>query len=168
VSAEIHTSAPRHGAATPNGSVDDRSGSGSYTAGRGLAVQRGRTSDRRAGAHLLVTSPTESPLAWAQDTTAVPEQGRPQPRLRQLMGVCGWAAVLGALGLVIGIRGFFADLTGAAPGWFEPTMIVVGVAGIGLTVGAFAAVHRRRLPYILLGAATVVLAYSMLVTITAL
>jgi len=84
------------------------------------------------------------------------------------MGVCGWAAVLGALGLVIGIRGFVADLAGAAPGWYEPTMIVVGVVGIGLTVAAFAAVHRRRMPYILLSAATVVLAYSMLVTVTAL
>jgi hypothetical protein len=168
VSAEIHTSAPRHGAATPNGSVDDRSGTSSYTAGRGLAVQRGRASEHPSGAHLVVGAPAEGPLAWAQEATAAPEQGNEPPRLRQLMGVCGWAAVLGALGLVIGIRGFIADLAGAAPGWFEPTMIVVGVAGIGLTVGAFAAVHRRRLPYILLGAATLVLAYSMLITVTAL
>jgi hypothetical protein len=96
------------------------------------------------------------------------EQGRRQPRLRQLMGVCGWAAVLGALGLVIGIRGFVADLAGSAPGWYEPTMIIVGLIGIGLTIGAFAAVHRRRMPYALLGAATVVLAYGMLVTVAAL
>src|SRR5215831_421019 len=30
------------------------------------------------------------------------------PRLRQLMGVCGWAAILGGVGLVIGIRDLIA------------------------------------------------------------
>jgi hypothetical protein len=170
VSADIHTSAPRHGATTTNGAVaDDRS-----AIARGVAVQRGRvgafehsTGAHPSGAHLLVPTPADAPLSWARDTTAG-EQGHPSPRLRQLMGVCGWAAVLGALGFIIGIRGFVADLAGAAPGWYEPTMIIVGMAGIGLTVAAFGAVRRRRLPYALLGAATLVLAYALLVTATAL
>jgi hypothetical protein len=87
--------------------------------------------------------------------------------MRQLMGVCGWAAVLGGLGLVIGIRGFIGDLMGFAPGWYEPTMIVTGAVGIGLTVGAFVMVHRRRLPYALLGAATGVLLIALILTANA-
>jgi hypothetical protein len=87
--------------------------------------------------------------------------------MRQLMGVCGWAAVLGGLGLVIGIRGFIGDLMGFAPGWYEPAMIVTGAVGIGLTVGAFVMVHRRRLPYALLGAATGVLLIALILTANA-
>jgi hypothetical protein len=83
-----------------------------------------------------------------------------------MLGVCGWAAVLGTLGLVVGVRGFIADLMEATPGWYEPVMIGVGLVGILLTVGAFATVHRRRLPYLLLSAATVVLAYAILLTVT--
>jgi hypothetical protein len=87
--------------------------------------------------------------------------------MRQLMGVCGWAALLGGLGLVIGIRGFIGDLMGKAPGWYEPSMIVVGILGIGLTVGAFVTVNRGRLPYALLGAASAVLLTALFFTVMA-
>jgi hypothetical protein len=86
------------------------------------------------------------------------------PRMRQLMGVCGWAAVLGGLGLVVGIRGFIGDLMGLAPGWYEPTMILIGLVGIGLTVGAFVTVRRRRMPYALLGGGTAVLILALVLT----
>jgi len=83
------------------------------------------------------------------------------------MGVCGWAAVLGGLGLVVGVRGLIGDLMGLAPSWYEPSMIVVGLIGILLTVGAFVTVHRRRTPYLLLGASTLSLVYAMVLTATA-
>ena len=108
------------------------------------------------------------PIAWARPTSdGLPVVSSPQPRMRQLMGVCGWAALLGGLGLVIGIRGFIGDLMGKAPGWYEPSMIVVGILGIGLTVGAFVTVNRGRLPYALLGAASAVLLTALFFTVMA-
>jgi hypothetical protein len=107
-------------------------------------------------------------LTWARPTSdGLPIVQREQPRMRQLMGVCGWAALLGGLGLVIGIRGFIGDLMGQAPGWYEPTMIIVGILGIGLTVSAFVTVNRGRLPYALLGAATGVLLTALFFTAAA-
>jgi hypothetical protein len=84
--------------------------------------------------------------------------------MRQLMGVCGWAAVLGGVGLVIGIRGLFGVLAGDPPGWFEPAMIVAGGLGIGLTVAAFLTVHRARTPFVLLAASSLVLVAGMTLT----
>jgi hypothetical protein len=108
------------------------------------------------------------PLTWARPTSdGLPIVQREQPRMRQLMGVCGWAALLGGLGLVIGVRGFIGDLMGQAPGWYEPSMIVVGILGIGLTVSAFVTVNRGRLPYALLGAASAVLLTALFFTAVA-
>jgi hypothetical protein len=115
-----------------------------------------------------VVTAGERVFTWADDSTTVPVVGGRQPRLRQIMGVCGWAAVLGAIGLVVGIRGFIADLMSTTPSWYEPMMIGVGLTGIALTVGAFVSVHRRRTPYILLGAATLVLGYAIFLTFQAL
>jgi hypothetical protein len=107
---------------------------------------------------------TSTMLAWTDDSRSLPRVESSQPRLRQMLGVCGWAAVLGAIGLVVGIRGFYADLMDATPNWYEPMMIGVGLTGIALTVGAFISVQRRRTPYILLSAATLVLAYAIFLT----
>jgi hypothetical protein len=106
-------------------------------------------------------------LTWAaSETRQLHEVEAPQPRLRQIVGVCGWAALLGVLGLAVGIRGLLADLIDYTPSWYEPMMIGIGLLGIGLTAGAFVSVHRRRTPYILLSAATVVLAYAIFLTIS--
>lgn len=132
---------------------------------------------RSATGTLTVPAPAQrerEPISWTTGTTtpAVSRAGaraaRPEPRMRQLMGVCGWAAVLGGVGLVIGIRGLIGILAGDPPGWFEPAMAGTGALGIGLTVGAFLTVHRSRAPWILLGAASVVLLAAMAVTSKAL
>ncbi len=163
MSADTHTSTPRHGAHTTAAGVDERYAGNSYeTARRGRLAT---VADENA-ASPVPTGAGE--LSWDRDSTAVPVVPAPQPRLRQMLGVCGWAAVLGALGLVVGIRGFVADLMEATPGWYEPVMIGVGVVGIALTIGAFATVQRRRMPYVLLSAATVTLAYAILLTVTTL
>lgn len=107
------------------------------------------------------------PLTWASPTSSDGLPIVPQPRMRQLVGVCGWAAILGGLGLVIGVRGFIGDLMGKAPGWYESAMIIVGILGIGLTVGAFVTVNRGRLPYALLGAASAVLLIALIITANA-
>jgi len=86
------------------------------------------------------------------------------PRLRQLMGVCGWAAVLGGIGLVLGLRGFVGILVGDAPSWYEPSTVAAGLIGIGLTVGAFLTVHRVRAPWVLLSCASVTLITAMVFT----
>ena len=107
------------------------------------------------------------PRAWRPATAAgakpdkPPRIERPAPRLRQLMGVCGWAAVLGGIGLVIGLRGHIGILAGNPPTWYEPSLITVGVIGILLTVGAFLTVHRRRAPWILLGTSSIALIVAM-------
>lgn len=80
------------------------------------------------------------------------------------MGVCGWAAVLGGVGLVLGLRGFIGVLAGAAPGWYEPATILTGLVGISLTVGSFLTVQRMRAPWFLLGAASVTLIIAMVLT----
>ncbi|MDT5028586.1 MAG: hypothetical protein QOE61_5012 [Micromonosporaceae bacterium] len=108
------------------------------------------------------------PMSWtssvaAADPASTPGSS-PEPRLRQLMGVCGWAAVLGGVGLVIGIRGLIGVVAGHPPGWFEPGMIVVGFVGISLTVGAFLTVHRNRTPWALLGASSLALIAAMVLT----
>lgn len=86
------------------------------------------------------------------------------PRLRQLMGVCGWAAVLGGVGLVLGIRGLLGIVTHHAPSWFEPAMSLTGVVGIAFTVGAFLTVQRRRAPWLYLAAGSAVLVAAMILT----
>jgi hypothetical protein len=152
VSTDTHTSSPRHGVHSQHAGVDERQATyGPARRGR-LATVEGEAA--------------EAPLTWARDSGVMPTVSR-TPRLRQMLGVCGWAALLGAVGLVVGVRGFIADLMSTTPGWYEPVMIGAGAIGIGLTVGAFATVHRRRMPYILLSAATVTLAYATLLTVTA-
>ena len=81
--------------------------------------------------------------------------------------VCGWAAVLGGIGLVIGLRGHIGILTGTPPTWYEPSIITTGLIGIALTVGAFLTVRQRRIPWILLGSSSVALVVALSLTSTA-
>jgi hypothetical protein len=114
-------------------------------------------------------TPDAGPGGWSltgmtASEPRTPRSSTPAPRLRQLMGVCGWAAVLGGVGLVLGIRGLFGVITHSAPSWFEPAMSATGVVGIALTVGGFLTVHRRRAPWVFLSAGSVVLVVAMVLT----
>lgn len=80
------------------------------------------------------------------------------------MAVCGWAAVLGGVGLIIGIRGFFGVLVGDAPAWYEPALIAAGALGLAFTCGGFLTVTQRRAPWISLGVASVILVAAMVLT----
>jgi hypothetical protein len=97
-----------------------------------------------------------------------PRFSPPEPRLRQLMGVCGWAAVLGGVGLMVGIRGFVGVLAGRTPSWYEPSIGALGLFGIALSIGAYLTVHRTRAPWIMLIFSSASLVAAMVVTSLAL
>jgi hypothetical protein len=133
------------------------------------AAQPRRSPTDRAGAPVTLRPGLRPRQRTAPDAeTTGQETAGDEPRLRQLMGVCGWAAVLGGIGLVIGIRDLIAVLTQSSPSWFEPVMAVIGLVGIVLTVGGFLTVHRQRAPWIFLGAGSAALIAGMIVTSAAL
>jgi hypothetical protein len=113
---------------------------------------------------------------WSRDGTAVPGMpllsmpGRhdPPPDTRRMLGICAWAAALGIFGLAIAARALLAVALGAPPGWYEPTVICVGLLGMALTAAAYLAVQHPRLPWVLLGAATVPLIGNLVATVVAL
>jgi hypothetical protein len=74
-------------------------------------------------------------------------------RLRRLLGVSSWAAVLGFGGLVLVLRIMIGLFTTIAA-WYLVLTLALGLVGITCTVGAFASVHKRRLPWLLLGGAS--------------
>ena len=92
--------------------------------------------------------------------------GTPDPsvRLRRLAGVSAWAAALGFGGLILALRIMFGLFTTIA-GWYIPVIFPLGLVGIGCTVLAFGSVHQRRLPWLLLGAATVTELIAFTVTV---
>jgi hypothetical protein len=96
----------------------------------------------------------------------LPGRNDPAPHPARLAGICGWAAGLALLGLPVAGRSSVAILADAAPGWFEPTVVTVGMLGIVVTVAAFAAIHRRWLPWLQLLAATGLLVINLRLTLT--
>jgi hypothetical protein len=120
----------------------------------------------------VVDSPVESTDSWLATHTIAPaiRVSRPDdqgPRLRHLAAACGWAALLGVIGLAIAIRGFVGVQVGDGASWYEPAILITGGLGIGATVTAFLTVSRRRVPWILLGLASVALVVGMILTIAA-
>jgi hypothetical protein len=77
----------------------------------------------------------------------------PAPASNHLAWVCGWAAALGLGGMAVALRAFVGFMM-VQPSWFGPAVVAVGVVGLLCTIGAFASVHRNRLPLALLGVAT--------------
>jgi hypothetical protein len=76
-----------------------------------------------------------------------------------------WAAGLVLVGMAVAARAFVALMFAThLPVYYEPALIVVGLAGIAATAAAFMTVHDRRLPWILLAAATSALGWVMVLT----
>ena len=117
----------------------------------------------------------ELPFAW-EDGPGTPDDGDrdsvfrfpseddPHPRARRLLGMSLYSAVLGTLGLAVGVRGLLSIVGGATPGWYEPALAGTGLLCVTLVVGAFLSIHRPLLPWALLAAAAVPLAGAMLIT----
>ena len=93
----------------------------------------------------------------------LPVHDDPAPASNHLAGVCAWAAVLGLGGMAVALRAFVGLVTVAAD-WYAPTVITIGLVGITATIGAFASVHRPRLPWVLLSVGTTALFAGWLVS----
>ena len=97
------------------------------------------------------------------DTFRLPTARDPAPEQRHLAAVCGWAAVLGLGGMAVALRAF-VGLVGTSPAWYAPAVTAIGLIGLICTIAAFASVHKRLLPFALLGAASASLVLGWIVT----
>lgn len=123
--------------------------------------RRGPAAVIRTGRDRLAGQLRGPMVDWLGASFRLPSRHDPAPHPARLAGICAWAAGLGLVGLPVAGRISVAIVTNGAPGWFEPTVVTVGVLGIVLTVAAFAAIHRRWLPWLLLAVATVPLAVNL-------
>ncbi|GAA5183136.1 hypothetical protein GCM10023322_21710 [Rugosimonospora acidiphila] len=101
------------------------------------------------------------PIVQVAGKPSRPPSGRP------LIVLCVWAALLGLIGLGIGIRGLVVILANHPPSWFKPSLILCGLVGILLTAAGFVTARRGFLPWTCLGAATAVLIASIVVSTSA-
>lgn len=97
----------------------------------------------------------------------LPSSSDPAPPTGKLVAMCAWATGLGLVALLVAAQAVVATWRGDEPGWYEPALIAVGLAGLGLTVGAFMSIQRRRLPWIMLALATITLVASIVLTVRA-
>lgn len=95
---------------------------------------------------------------------------RPQPLDSRVLVVFAWVTALGVVGLAVALCGLAGISAGADPSWYQPTLAALGLGGVGLMVAGMVTGQRRhvRLPWILLGLATVPVAVNLLLTLTAL
>ncbi len=114
------------------------------------------TASKTAASARVPRVPAQRP-AWDRLAARFRMPGTPDPavRLRRLCGVSVWAALLGFGGLLLVLRIMVGLFTEIATSYLVVTF-ALGLIGIGCTVGAFASVHQRRLPWLLLGGATLV------------
>jgi hypothetical protein len=135
--------------------ADEASSERSFVEGLGLRIQREARTEPR---------PTPS---GASRIFRLPGSDDPAPPTTKLVGMCAWASGLGLVGLLVATRAMLAIWRGNPPGWYEPSFVIVGLVGIGLTVGAFMSIQRRRLPWVMLALATMPLIASIVLTVRA-
>ena len=78
-------------------------------------------------------------------------------RMRHLMALCIWAAAVTVLGLFVGLWAMLRLMAYGTPGWFEPVIVLTGLAGVGLEIASFLTADRDKLPWILMGGSTGIL-----------
>jgi hypothetical protein len=97
---------------------------------------------------------------------------RPRPPDKRVVAVYAWVTALGAVGLAVALRGLAGINADADPAWYQPTLSAFGLCGVALTVAGMVAAHRTprhtRLPWIMLGLATVPVTVNLLLTFAAL
>jgi hypothetical protein len=129
-----------------------------------VAVKRHRAKSHRIRAR---SGSVAGRLARVLDALAelrMPGTPDPDVRLRRLLGVSAWAALLGLIGLIIGMRIVFGIFT-EMPLWYWTLIFLLGVPGVGATVAAFATLHKGQLPWKLLGAASAAETLTFVATI---
>jgi hypothetical protein len=135
--------------------ADESSSERSLGEGLGLRIQREPRLE-----------PRSTPSGMAR-VFRIPASDDPAPPTTKLVAMCAWATGLGLVGLLVATRALLAMWRGNPPTWYEPSFIAVGLLGIGLTVGAFMSIQRRRLPWIMLALATLPLIGSIVLTLRA-
>lgn len=88
-------------------------------------------------------------------------------RMRHLVALCAWAAALTLIGLMVGLWAMLRLMSLTTPGWYEPVIVVTGLAGIGLAIASFVTADRKRTPWALMGGSTAVLLLAIILTATA-
>ena len=117
----------------------------------------------------------ELPFAWETGPDApdpddrgvlfrFPAPDDPKPGTRRLLGLSLCASLLGLTSLVVTVRTLLSIVSGPTPAWFGPVVALTALAGVLPTIAAFLAVHRRRLPWLLLLAAVPPLAAAAALT----
>jgi cytochrome bd-type quinol oxidase subunit 1 len=122
---------------------------------------------RTASGHASLLSPTGEHIGLtpvAEALRSAPVRRNPAPPAKRLFGLCVAAAGLGGIGLLIGVRGWFALVTHKAETWYLPAMLILGVFGVLTAAGSFLTVHHRRAPWICLGVSAATLIASIIVT----
>ncbi|MDQ7904733.1 hypothetical protein RB614_09400 [Phytohabitans sp. ZYX-F-186] len=135
--------------------ADESNPERSFVEGLGLRIQR---------------EPRPEPDSTQPGTSRafrLPGSADPSPPSGKLVAMCAWATALGLVGLLVATRALLALWRGNPPTWYEPSFIAIGLVGIGLTVGAFMSIQRRRLPWIMLALATIPLVASIVLTVRA-
>jgi hypothetical protein len=87
-----------------------------------------------------------------------PTADDPDPGTVRVLGMALYAAALGLAGVGVGLRGFVSVVSGGAPGWYVPVLVLLGLVSVALAIGAFLSVHRPLLPWLLWAAAALPLA----------
>ena len=90
------------------------------------------------------------------------------PHLGRMVALSAWSAVVALLGMAVAIRTFVAIVLDPGPAWVVPVVMTIGIGGTVCAGLAFAAVHYRRLPWQLLGAASLLLAINLILVAIAL
>lgn len=135
--------------------ADESSSERSLVEGLGLRIQREPQPE-----------PRPNPTGMAR-VFRLPGSDDPSPPTGKLVAMCAWATGLGLVGVLVATRALLAMWRNNPPTWYEPSFIAIGLAGIGLTVGAFMSIQRRRLPWIMLTLATIPLIASIVLTVRA-
>jgi hypothetical protein len=96
---------------------------------------------------------------------------RPQPPGNRVLGAFTWVTALGVVGLAVALRGLTEITAGTEPSWYQPTLASLGLVGVGLTVAGMVLAQRTRhlrLPWVVLGLATVPVTVNLFLTLGAL
>jgi hypothetical protein len=120
-----------------------------------------------AGQQVNASGPFTGLVAALKTVTAprpvVPTRQGP-PDGGRILGVCAWAALLDLAGLVIGFLAAVSLIASSPPGWYLPSLLISGAAGIAVTSAAFLTVRVPRVPWVLLLLGTASLITSAVLT----
>ncbi len=78
------------------------------------------------------------------------------PAGARLLGVTSAAAGCVFVGIIPAAR-LIASVAIGGPWWYQMMTLVLGIVGLGFLTAAFSAIHRRLLPWYLVGAAALLL-----------